>query len=375
VGVSAIVGRGGSWRRDLSARSMTRGVLLIRADASVAIGTGHVMRCLALAQAWQDRGGRAVFAMSQSTSSIVDRLRTEGIGVVPCATPPGSPGDIEKTLEAVRAEQADWVVVDGYHFDCGYLDALKYSDVKVLLLDDNGRPGTHSSDFILNQNIHARESLYEDRAVDTKLLLGTKYALLRRDFSDWRGYHRQVNRRAHKLLVAMGGSDPDNVTVRVIDAIEMVGAPDLHVKVLVGGSNPHLTSIGERTRGGRHRYDLLTDVTNIPELLAWGDLAVSAAGTVCWEYCLLGLPAVLVAVAENQFAAAKALQEAGAATLVEGGVGFSYREMSGLVGQVMNSYQQRQTLSRKAQGLVDGLGSSRVVSILMDHSHLSLEAK
>ncbi len=342
-------------------------MLLIRADASVAIGTGHVMRCLALAQAWQDAGGEVTFAMAESTPAIEERLRSEGAGLVRIGGVRGSDGDSEQLIALARTHGPSWVVADGYEFGPGYQRALKNERLKVVLIDDNGRSGTYAADVVLNQNIHARECLYQDRESYTKLLLGTKYALLRREFVSV-CEPREISSVGRKLLVSMGGSDPDNVTRRVLEAIDKVAVAGLEVAVVAGGSNPHLASVAGSVARSRRACRILNNVTNMREVISWADLAISAAGGACWEYCALGLPVVLVAVAENQMLNAEALHAAGAAGLVAGGSSFAIGEMTQLITHLANSVSERQALSRTARTLVDGRGAGRIMSILMGES-------
>lgn len=339
-------------------------MLLIRADASVAIGTGHVMRCVALAQAWQDAGGRVTFAMADSTPAIEERLRSEGAELVRIEGAPGSDFDGEQLLALARTRGPSWVLVDGYEFGSGYQRALKNERLKVVLIDDNGRPGTYAADVLVNQNLHAQECLYKNRETYTKLLLGTKYALLRREFLSAKGT-REISSVGRKLLVSMGGSDPDNVTCRVMEAIEQVAVADLEVALVAGGSNPHLASVAGSVAKSSHSCRILNNVTNMRELIFWADLAISAAGTACWEYCALGLPAALLAVAENQIPNAEALHAAGAARLVAGGSRFSISEMTQLITRLANSVSERQALSRTARALVDGGGAGRITSVLI----------
>jgi UDP-2,4-diacetamido-2,4,6-trideoxy-beta-L-altropyranose hydrolase len=341
--------------------------LILRCDANLSIGTGHVMRCLALAEAWQDAGGRAAFVMAQSTPAIEERLRCEGVGLVRIEGVPGSDVDGEQLIALTRTHDPAWVAVDGYEFGAGYQRSLKDERLKLILIDDNGRPGIFAADIVLNQNIHARECFYKDRETYTRLLLGTKYTLLRREFVQACG-SREISSTARKVLVSMGGSDPANVTCRVMEAMEQVGVQDLEVAVVAGGSNPHLASITESVVKSSHRCRLLNDVRNIHTLISWADLAISAAGSGCWEYCALGLPAVLVAVAENQIPNAQALHAAGAARLVPGDSRFALGEMAELITRLANSLSERQALSRTACTLVDGRGAGRVVSILWGES-------
>src|SRR5580700_1740365 len=145
--------------------------LVLRTDASVAIGTGHVMRCLALAQAWEDAGGRAIFAMAQATPAVEGRLRNEGFEVARVSAQVGSATDAEETADLAQQRGASWVVVDGYEFGAEYQASLKNRGMKVLFIDDNGHAAHYLADLVLNQNAHALEELYRSRELSTKLLL------------------------------------------------------------------------------------------------------------------------------------------------------------------------------------------------------------
>ena len=266
--------------------------LLVRCDASVAIGTGHAMRCLALAQAWQDAGGGVVFAMAHATPAVEDRLRREDIEVARLKADPGSGDDTQETIALAREKRVSWVVVDGYSFGADYQTALNDAGLKVLFIDDNGHAGHYSADLVLNQNAHANEELYGSRDVSTKLLLGPRFALLRREFAAWRGWKREIPAVARKVLVTMGGSDPDNVTQRVVETILSEG--DFETMIVAGGSNPHLARLREFVKDRGHAVRLVENASNMPELIASADVAVAGAGTTCWEMCFLGLPALLM---------------------------------------------------------------------------------
>src|SRR5579864_2413634 len=138
------------WRRDKERFSMSIGTLLIRADASVAIGTGHVMRCLALGQGWQDAGGRVVFAMAERTDAIQNRLSAESCEIATIASKAGTVEDAAQTVALASQQKCEWIVVDGYLFTAKYQADLKSADCKVLFLDDYGQAQHYSADFILN---------------------------------------------------------------------------------------------------------------------------------------------------------------------------------------------------------------------------------
>jgi UDP-2,4-diacetamido-2,4,6-trideoxy-beta-L-altropyranose hydrolase len=339
-------------------------ILLVRCDASVAIGTGHAMRCLALAQVWQDTGGCAVFAMAQTTPAVEERLQREKIKVVQRKAEPGSGDDAQQTVVLARENQAAWVVIDGYCFGADYQTALKDAGLKVLFIDDNGHAGHYSADIVLNQNAHAGESLYRSREVSTQLLLGPRFAVLRREFAAWRGWKREIPKTARNVLVTMGGSDPDNLTAKVIEAIRELANPELETAILVGGSNPHLPAVEAAAKKDSMRVTV--DAANIPELMAWADVAVAGAGTTFWEICFLGLPAILLTLAENQNAVALAGEGMGTAWSLGNGGDVSACDIAGKLAQLIDSREVRSRQSEQGRRLVDGRGAERVLAFLSD---------
>jgi UDP-2,4-diacetamido-2,4,6-trideoxy-beta-L-altropyranose hydrolase len=338
--------------------------ILIRADASVAIGTGHVMRCLALAQAWrQHHAGRAVFAMVKTTPSLIRRLRKERIETIRINGQSGSREDATATLDTATEIDSDWIVLDGYHFGANYQKLVKESPCKVLFIDDNGHAGKYYADLILNQNLHGRVSLYAKRAPHAALLLGPRYALLRREFLEHRKGGRRIREKGNRILIAMGGSDPRNLTSRILRALQSTSLPPLEIAAAIGGSNPHLAEIENAADRSRHRVSLVKDATDMAGLMMWADFAIAAAGGTSWEFCALALPALLTPVASNQLASARSLKRAGAALLFPS-VPLNGKKLAGQVLQLVRSASLRRTLSRGARALVDARGAGRVAAVL-----------
>ncbi|HZQ68419.1 MAG TPA: UDP-2,4-diacetamido-2,4,6-trideoxy-beta-L-altropyranose hydrolase [Terriglobales bacterium] len=335
--------------------------LIIRADAGVAIGTGHVMRCLALAQAWQDAGGRCTFAMAESDPALRGRLSREGCEIHQIQSEVGSQDDAAEVARLARSLRAEWVVVDGYRFGGAYQEWIKAANLELLFVDDNGHAGRYSADLVLNQNVHATSDLYQQRAPRTELLLGLRYAMLRREFAGWRDWKRAIPEIASKILVTMGGSDPQNVTETAIHALNNLPA-DMTVRVVIGGSNPHYESLRQVLSGYGGRFELLHRVHDLPGLMAWADLAVSAAGSTCWEMCFLALPAVIIPVAENQRAAAACLDRLGAATQVSL---LTIEDLAEPISGLLLCSEKRRNMSSIARSLVDGDGATRVVDCLL----------
>jgi UDP-2,4-diacetamido-2,4,6-trideoxy-beta-L-altropyranose hydrolase len=332
------------------------------------MGTGHVMRCLALAQAWQDAGGECTFAMAESTPALERRLKDEGMEIENLAVAGGSLEDAQKTGSIALKRNAAWIVADGYHFGADYQKAIKQSTVPSLFVDDNGHADRYYADVVLNQNAHADESLYAVKEAHTRLLLGPRYAMLRREFTEWREWKREIREAASRILIVAGGSDPENITRQVIEALDGVAESALELVAVVGGSNPHLAEVEEVVAHSRHSCRLVRDAADMPGLMAWADLAISAAGSICWEFCALGLPAFLIPVASNQNVTAESLQALGAARVFSWGAQFRGKALAREVVALLASRSERESLSQRAHALVDTEGASRVVAALSTQS-------
>jgi UDP-2,4-diacetamido-2,4,6-trideoxy-beta-L-altropyranose hydrolase len=344
---------------------MTR-PLILRCDANLSIGTGHVMRCLALAQAWQDAGGRAVFTMADSTSSVAERVRNEAFDVVKAVVQAES-DDAEEIADLAYKIGASWVVVDGYEFGAEYQARLKSRGLKVLFIDDNGHAKHYSADLVLNQNVHASEALYSNRETTTRLLLGPRFAMLRREFAPWRDWKREPPVIVRQVLLTMGGSDPDNVTARALQVILAECGSETTVLVALGCNNPHLRTL--QSLAAQHRaVRLVENATNMAELIASADIAVAGAGTTSLEMCSLGLPALLIVLADNQRRAAEELHRRGAAIHVVGGAEANPSALGECLASLLASPEKRKAMSETGRKLVDGLGAQRVAAELSDAS-------
>lgn len=344
---------------------MKRGILLVRADAAVTSGTGHVMRCLALAQAWQHAGGDVIFAMAQSTVAIQERLRSEPVKVVAIHGVPGSAEDMQQTIDAALFHKAEWLVVDGYHFDAHYVSELQ-NVLSLLVIDDNGELESYSSELVLNQNVHARAEMYAKRAPRTRLLLGPRYALLRNEFTAYRNWARKVPERGTRILLTMGGSDPQGLTPRILSALADLSIDNLQIRVVVGGSAENRSGVAEKAGRFPGRVEVMSNVANMAESMVWADLAIAGAGTTCWEMCLLGVPAILVVVAENQRFIAEHLARIGAAINAGPAESLDCSFLAQITAELLGSDDRRLEMSQSAMQLVDGLGSDRVRAALLD---------
>lgn len=341
--------------------------LLLRTDASVQIGTGHVMRCLTLAQAWQQIGGCAVAVMSLSIHQLEQRLVQEGVTIQSITAVPGSLEDAEATIAIARQVSAQWIVLDGYHFDAAYQQRIKAAGLRLLLLDDYSQAAHYYADLILNQNVSAQEDWYQHREPYTQLLLGTCYVLLRQEFLAYQQWSRSHPDVAQKILVTLGGSDPDNATLKVIQALQQLEQSDLEVRVVIGGANPHIVSLQTIANHCQFPVKLQQNVTHMPELMAWADVAIAAGGTTCWELAFMRLPALLLILAKNQQAIVQELEKLKAFMSLGWYNHISEYEAGNCISRILSSQTLRLKMSKYQEGLVDGRGARRVLQEMISN--------
>lgn len=288
-------------------------ILLIRADASVQTGTGHVMRMLALAQAWQRRGGQVHLNSRSLPATLASRLAAESITLhsfpassqaaddFPASSQAADDSDQQLTIAVAHQIGAAWVVADGYSFSPEFQVAIRTSSLKLAMVTDFDYCRQWSADVILNQNPHASREPYACAVAECQRLFGTRYALLRNEFLQVRDDSAEPAERRHRrLLITLGGSDADNVTGKILDLLGDVETQPLDVRVLVGPANPHhdlLRAIGD---GSSHRVEILTSVRDMPAQYLWADAAITAGGSSCWEWMYFGLPAAIIVIAANQ---------------------------------------------------------------------------
>jgi len=340
--------------------------ILIRADCSERMGTGHVMRCLALAQAAQDEGRRIFYCMAQCSTGIAERLHAENMEIAALARESGSLEDAAATVEAAKSRNCEWIVLDGYEFDAAYQAAVKRSGMKLLVMDDLGALEHYVADIVVNQDPIADERLYRRREAYTRLLLGTDYTFLRREFRRQPRPRRDFPPVARKLLVTLGGSDPDNATETVIRSLDRAAVDAVEAIVLVGPSNPHGARLEVAARASRTSIRLLRNPPNIPELMAECELAVTAGGSTIWELAYFCVPSIVLLLAENQEAAIELLHRRGACRRLGHASRVSADELAVVISEVCRDAGARAMLSAALGATTDGLGAERVCAALRE---------
>ena len=322
------------------------------------------MRCLALAQAWGGRGGPVWFLSRCNNATLQQRIQAAGAEFLSLSPEASVHLDIQSTLTLLAELKAAYVVLDGYDFDSDYQRAVRAGGCRLLVIDDTIRLTHYDADILLNQNLGAAQLKYDCNS-DAVVLLGPEYALLRREFIFWRSRLHTVPETARKILVTLGGSDPDNVTLNVIRALRGLEITRLQIRIVAGPANPHIEELRDAAAAFPGRLELLSAVSDMAPLMAWADLAITAAGSTCWELACLGLPAVSLVIAENQRGIAEELGTAGVVFNLGWHAEVSAERLATAVDGLLFSSFRRLRMSQKGRALVDGKGAERVVSALL----------
>ena len=356
-------------------------VVAFRADASIDIGTGHVMRCLTLARAMRDRGARCHFVSRDLPGHLTQAIRSLGLECHLLPQPDiaeddavtqhsrwlGVSGawDAGQSRSVFETLAPDWVVVDHYALDSTWERVACPETARLMVLDDLAdRP--HDCDLLLDQNLGRISQDYDGLVpARSRRLIGPDFALLRPEFLSQRDLslaRRQTPRVGH-ILVALGGVDRDDVTSRVLDTLAACGLPgDMHITVVPGPTAPAREIVARRAAAMPVRTDLRVGVDNMADLMATADLAIGAAGSSSWERCCLGLPTIIAVLAENQAQAATALSDIGAVIRV----GNNADPIAGLADALSRAMKPDLLARMSVSGatLVDGQGTERVAGLV-----------
>jgi len=336
---------------------MKNKTIIIRADASVKNGTGHVMRCLALAHGLKRAGNGICFAVSECPAPLVKKIKSNDFSMLRIKSKAGSVKDAVETAKSAMKRKSSWVITDGYHFSEKYQESIKDSGLKLLFIDDYGHCKNYVADIILNQNLYAGTHFYHESGIFTRMLLGTQYALIRPEFFQYRNWKREITEKATRILLTLGGSDPDNTTLKILKALKSL---KFEVKAVIGGSNPHLKSI-EREIKKTPNLQILKNVSDMPGLMAWADIAITSGGSTCWETSFMGLPNIIIYCADNQKPIAISLDSAGSAINLGHNRDLTEKVLVSTIKKLSSDREARSMMLEKGRLLVDGRGAERVI--------------
>lgn len=369
--------------------------VVIRTDASLQMGSGHVMRCLTLADALKAQGAQCHFISREHRGHLLEAIHQRGykanslLATVQQAQaaiknditqpPPQTlvhatwlgcdwQTDAAQTADILATLHPDWLVVDHYALDQRWESALQRHYKKLMVIDDLAdRP--HNCDLLLDQNLGRQPQDYASLVPATcQVLTGPQYALLRPEFAALRG--NSLKRRANsqqkeirQLLITMGGVDLPNASGQVLEALKTCPLPaDCHITVVMGATAPWLAQVHELAKQMPWPTTVLVNVADMAQRMADSDLAIGAAGSTSWERCCLGLPTLIVVLAENQQPGAQALEAAHAARLI-GAVSDMAAQLPLAVRELIDSACQMR-MSHAASVVTDGNGIEKILTAI-----------
>jgi spore coat polysaccharide biosynthesis protein SpsF len=345
-------------------------VALFRGDASPEVGAGHVMRLFGVAEAWVLAGGRACF-LGMLPPSIRDRLEGLGIEVIALAhgMRTGSPEDARAVRELAEARGAAVVALDGYLFDRRYLAAIQGRQVTTMFVDDYAQSGL-PVDIVLDPNAGASDAPRGEGADRRpRLLAGAAYTPLRAEFRRQAPPERSFDGKPLSLLLTFGASDPSRMSLRALRcAIEVACELPLRITVLAGPMHPDLGALRAVVADTpARRPSILHDVRDVASLFASTDLAFGAAGSTAWELASMGVPMLLVQVADNQKVVIDPLVAAGAAVRLAPEAQKDDTALRDALARFLHAGPSAlRAMSKAGRQLIDGRGAERVVRVLAD---------
>ncbi|MEQ9909058.1 UDP-2,4-diacetamido-2,4,6-trideoxy-beta-L-altropyranose hydrolase [Pectobacterium odoriferum] len=353
---------------------------LFRADASIDIGSGHIMRCVTLANELRRSGHDIYFICRDLPGHLGMFLEKNNIpySLLNASANPekdiqepvyahsnwltvGQTVDFSQSKDVIEHYRPDWIVIDHYALsDIWQKQAVIYG-AKICVIDDLAdRP--HYAHLLIDQNVGRIANDYRELVPEyCQLLIGPQYALLRPEFIYWREFslkRRDKVNRIKNILVNLGGVDKENITEDILSALANVDSlnKSVSITVVMGKTAPHLHQVIERSAHMPYKTQVLCGVDNMAELMTNADLAIGAAGSTSWERCCLALPTIIIVLADNQKNVAKNLVDLGVVAVIEKDQICIDKCLIKLSSESL-SY-----MSKKSRDLVDGLGVERVIS-------------
>jgi UDP-2,4-diacetamido-2,4,6-trideoxy-beta-L-altropyranose hydrolase len=359
--------------------------VVFRADASLQIGSGHVMRCLTLAEALRAEGADCYFICREHPGNLLDLIRSKGFDVHSLSLDTGPrqsdlleqdtkqlahahwlgatlAQDAKASAEVLKTLRPDWLVVDHYALDADWEASLQACSGRLMVIDDLA-DRQHLCDVLLDQTLGRSAHDYSGLVpTSCQLLLGAQYALLRPEFSRLRqqSLERRGSAQLNHLLITMGGVDQANATGAALQALRACSLPaGCAISVVMGLKAPCLAEVIEIAAAMPWPTEVVVNVNDMAQRMVASDLIIGAAGSTSWERCCLGVPTIMVVLAENQKPSALALQLSGSVTLIE--------ELSDLgvhlpeVIELLTNSDALLRMSKCARLVSDGMGVERVI--------------
>ncbi len=351
--------------------------IVFRVDASLSIGSGHVMRCLTLSNALRLHGHDCEFICVNHEGHLVPRIQAlefkvhilperktynfEGMDEYSSWLGCSQQDDAQQTACIVDFDTVDWLIVDSYALNEDWERYFTDKGVRLLVIDDLANR-SHQCDLLLDQTFGRVQVDYADLVpAHCRLLVGSEYCLLRPEFSKIRDSARVRQSSSHlkNILITLGGIDEHNITERILTTLEHLALPNVRLTVVMGDNSPWKERIIGLSEEMKIPTEVLVGVSNMASLMSDSDFAIGAAGSTTWERCCLGLPSALIAIADNQEFALSVLDNEG---IIQK---FDLHNLERDITEFFQNSDIEQVismLSNNCRNIVDGNGAVRVIN-------------
>lgn len=343
--------------------------IAIRVDSATMIGSGHLMRCLTLAERLKKAGAEIHFICRNLPGDMIELIvqRSFIVHLLPFESYPLA-NSVDDFIAALKRDigidlkytqnilmqygSFDWVIVDHYALDREWEHGVREYTKKIWVIDDLANR-LHDCDVLLDQNYqHGQVERYEGLVPKfCKTLLGPKYLLLREEFYKIQNYKRLRDGTVKKIHIFFGGSDPTNETQKALEAVELLNRPDIQIDVIVGQANPKKKEI-QAYCSNLPNVKYYCQVDNMAELMAEADLAIGAGGSTTWERCFVGLPALIIIVADNQRIENEEFEATGAFINLGWHEDIDVRHLADSIKEIIGQPDILKDMSSKAEMLV-----------------------
>lgn len=342
------------------------GGIAIRVDGGPDIGMGHLMRCLALADAFP--GEHDIIFISKPDVSVKREIVDTRYDLVSIDENISHEDEIRVVKDILKEHRIETFIADTFHIDSSndidevYLSEIEKVVDRTVFISPKVSNELHP-DIVINGNVFAEELGYEDDE-DTVFLLGPRYVLLRDEFQDLP--NRGTDEKVQNILVTMGGADPSDLFPKVLKAIGMIDE-DVHVDLMIGPAVKERDELIRSIEEVEFDASPVFDPEDVSGLMMKADMAVSAGGGTLYELAATGTPAIVLLQAENQVPVASAMEKEGTIMNLGFGDKVNVEKLADAMMDLMNDPRRREEMSMKGRKLIDGLGAKRCMNVIMEN--------
>lgn len=329
--------------------------IIIRTDSSYKIGTGHVVRTVTLAEKLQERGAKLEFICLDEPGNMIGYIEKKSFKVHTISNKNDS-------ISVIKNIKPDLSIVDSYNISLEDENKMREFSGKLMAIDDLAR--SHNADIILDQNlVDNYEKRYDKKVPDTCIkLFGPAYAILRDEFTLHKKILGKKPYEINKIMVFFGGTDPDNVTMKIIQCLDSKYS-DIEINVVVGSSNPNKDTI-KNFCSKRKNFKFHCQIDYMAELMKESDLIIGAGGTTTWERMCIGTPAIVISIADNQEEICAKAAEDNLIFYLGKHTEFSESKFIQTFDSLLRGSNQLLEMAQKGQKIVDGLGAKRITDVI-----------